>query len=266
MVAPARGNPRLHSRRLADCTPGGSARTPPRQALPGRRFPQGAPSNTVWPRGRVVLHRHFQGPRLGLLKTARVLADDERGLLLWVALGSPMLDRRAVDGRGLRAMPFKEWITTDTKLWDVTWRGPGVLKFLPPGQNHSVWLFRAGDGRFTGYYVNLEEAGVRWDDGDVAGVDIVDQDLDIWKPAAPREPWRWKDEDEFVERLAFPDDYWVRDGPAVRAEGERVIKLIEAGKFPFDGSLLTELPDPQWAVPNRIRDGWDRPRALLSGG
>ena len=139
----------------------------------------------AWDRGRVVLHRHFQGARLGLLKTAFVLADDERGLRLWVPLGAPMLDRRAVDGRGLRAMPFSQWLRTDTKLWEVTWRGPGVLKFLPPGQNHSVWLFRSGDGRFTGYYVNLEEAGVRWDDGDIAGVDIVDQDLDIWAPAGP---------------------------------------------------------------------------------
>jgi Protein of unknown function (DUF402) len=223
----------------------------------------------VWPRGRVVLHRHFQGPRLGLLKTARVLADDERGLLLWVALGSPMLDRRAVDGRGLRAMPFKEWITTDTQLWEVTWRGPGILKFLPPGRDYSVWVFRDSDGRFTGYYVNLEEAAVRWDDGDVAGVDIVDQDLDIWVPArrvgAGRQ-WQWKDEEEFFERLGFPDHYWVKDGDAVRAEGLRVAESIEAGAFPFDGSLLTELPDPDWAVPDRIRDGWDRPRALLSSG
>jgi hypothetical protein len=215
-------------------------------------------------RGRVVLHRHFQGRRLGLLKTARVLADDERGLLLWVALGSPMLDRRAVDGRGLRAMPFQEWITTDTKLWEVTWRGPGVLKFLPHGRDYSVWLFRDGGGRFTGYYVNLEEAGVRWDDGAVAGVDIVDQDLDIWQPAG--QPWRWKDEEEFTERLAFPGHYWVNDADAVRSEGLRVAQDIEAQIFPFDGSLLAELPDPEWVVPGRVPDGWDRPRALMSAG
>ncbi len=217
-----------------------------------------------WERGRVVLHRHFQGARLGLLKTARVLADDERGLLLWVALGTPMLDRRAVDGRGLRSMPFQEWITTDTKLWEVTWRGPGILKFLPPDRDHSVWLFRDGEGRFTGYYVNLEEAGVRWDDGDAAGVDIVDQDLDVW--SEPDRTWRWKDEEEFAERLAFPDHYWVRDGDAVRAEGLRVVKAIEAGEFPFDGSLLSECPDPGWVIPDRVPHHWDRPRALRSAG
>jgi predicted RNA-binding protein associated with RNAse of E/G family len=209
--------------------------------------------------GRVVLHRHFHGHRLGLLKTALVIADDERGLRLWVPHGAPMLDRKAVDGRGLRAMPFSEWLETETKLWEVRWNGPGVVKLLPPGEDHSIWLFRTDAGEFKGWYVNLEESGVRWDDGHVAGVDIVDQDLDIW--VEPDRTWRWKDEDEFAERLAYPRDYWVRDGDAVRAEGERVVKKIGAGDFPFDGSLLDFIPDPRWTVPATVPAGWDRPRA-----
>ena len=75
----------------------------------------------------------------------------------------------------------------------------------------------AATDRFAHWYVNLEEHGVRWDDGSVAGVDVVDQDLDIL--VEPDRSWRWKDEEEFVERLAFPDGYWVPDEAAVRAEG-----------------------------------------------
>ncbi|MEV6963690.1 DUF402 domain-containing protein [Hamadaea sp. NPDC051192] len=209
--------------------------------------------------GRVVLHRHFQGPRLGLLKTSVVLADDDRGLLLWVPRGAPMLDRKAVDGRGLRAMPFAEWLVTETKLWEMIWRGPAILKVLPPGEDYSVWLFRAEDGRFRGWYVNLEEAGVRWDDGAVAGVDIVDQDLDIW--VEPDRSWSWKDEEEFAERLAYPSDYWVADGDAVREVGLRVVKRIEAGEFPFDTSLLGLTGDPMWTGAPIVAAGWDRPRA-----
>ena len=207
--------------------------------------------------GRVVLHRHFQGPRLGLLKTAVVLADDDRGLLLWVPRGAPMLDRKAVDGRGLRAMPFSEWLVTETKLWEMTWRGPAILKVLPPGEDYSVWLFRTEQGAFKGWYVNLEEAGVRWDDGAVAGVDIVDQDLDIW--VEPDRSWSWKDEEEFAERLAFPDHYWVTDEKAVRAEGERVIRIAEAGEFPFDGTWCDYTPPADWDVPDELPPGCDRP-------
>jgi len=222
--------------------------------------------------GRVVLHRHFQGPRLGLLKTAVVLADDERGLLLWVPRGAPMLDRKAVDGRGLRAMPFSEWLVTETKLWETTWRGPAILKVLPPGEDYSVWLFRDDHGSFRGWYVNLEEAAVRWDDETIAGVDIVDQDLDIW--VEPDRSWSWKDEEEFAERLAYAppgslsgeppevqSGYWVSDGDAVRQTGERVIKRIEAGEFPFDTSLLGVTGDPLWTGSAEVPPGWDRPRA-----
>jgi hypothetical protein len=207
----------------------------------------------------VVLHRHFQGARLGLVKTAQVMADDDRGLLLWVPRGAPMLDRKAVDGRGLRAMPFSEWIVTETRLWETTWRGPGILKVLPPGEDYSVWLFRHDSGEFRGWYVNLEEAGVRWDDATVAGVDIVDQDLDIW--VEPDRTWSWKDEEEFAERLAYPHHYWVTDGDAVRETGERVVKRIEAGEFPFDSSLLGVTGDPLWTGALSVPLGWDRSRA-----
>jgi predicted RNA-binding protein associated with RNAse of E/G family len=212
--------------------------------------------------GRVILHRHFHGDRIGLLKTSIVVRDDDQGLLLWVPRGAPMLDRKAVDGRGLRAMPFDEWTVTDTKLWEVNWGGPAILKLLPPGADHSVWWFWDERGAFKVWYVNLEEAGVRWDDGVVAGVDIVDQDLDI--VVAPDRSWRWKDEEEFVERLAYPAHYWVRDEAAVREEGERVVKLIEAGVFPFDGSWCDFRPDPAWSTPAVVPAGWDRPRVVAT--
>jgi len=210
--------------------------------------------------GRVVLHRHWHGDRIGLLKTAVVAADDDRGLLLWVPRGAPMLDRRAVDGRGLRELRFAEWLRTPTELKRVTWGGPGVLMLLPPGEAHSIWWLRHEDGSLRWVYVNLEEPAVRWDDGEVAGVDIIDQDLDV--VVNPDGSWEWKDDDELTERLAFPEGYWVADEEAVRAEGRRLIKRIEAREFPFDGSLLDFAPDPGWTMPPSVPDGWDRPRAF----
>jgi hypothetical protein len=210
--------------------------------------------------GRVLVHRHFQRDRLAWVRVARVVSDDERGLLLWICSGSPLYSRRTVDGRGLRAMPFAEWITQPTRLDAGSWDGPGILKLVPPGAAHSVWWFWGEDGAFAGWYVNLEEPSVRWDDGTVAGVDMTDQDLDIWVP--PDRRWQWKDEGEFVERLGFPEHYWVRDGAAVRAEGLRVIETIEAGAFPFDGTWCDYRPaDPAWLTPPALPAGWDRPRS-----
>jgi hypothetical protein len=209
--------------------------------------------------GRLIMHRNVRHGRLGWVRPARVVCDDDRGLLLWLARGSVVVNEVAADGRGMRAMPFTEWLTLDYRPAIGSWQGPGVLKLLPPGARHSVWWFRDDAGAFTSWYVNLEESGVRWDDGAVAGVDIVDQDLDL--VVRPDRSWEWKDEDEFGERLAYPDDYWVTDEEAVRAEGRRVAEQVEAGRFPFDGTWTDFVPDPSWEVPSALPDGWDRPAA-----
>ncbi|MEV6298645.1 DUF402 domain-containing protein [Actinoplanes sp. NPDC051861] len=210
--------------------------------------------------GRAVLYRNFSAGRLVNVRPCRVVSDDERGLLLWLAAHSPTIIEVAADGRGVRDMPFAEWVTLDHELVPSSWSGPGILKFIPPGSDHSVWFFRTPDGVFKNWYVNLEEHAVRWDDGSIAGVDVVDQDLDI--EVMPDRSWRWKDEDEFAERLALPSHYWVADEAAVWAEGRRVVKHIEAGDFPFDGTWTDFHPDPAWPVPAEVPAGWDRPRAV----
>jgi hypothetical protein len=207
--------------------------------------------------GRLIMHRNVRRGRIGWVRPARVVADDERGLLLWLARDTPVANELAADGRGMRAMPFTEWIATGYVLAPGRWHGPPILMLLPPGAAHSVWWWFDDHGRFASWYVNLEEPGVRWDDGPVAGIDVVDQDLDI--VVRPDRSWAWKDEDEFVERLAFPEHYWVPDEAAVRAEGERVIKQIEAGDFPFDGTWTDFVPDPAWSPPASLPAGWDRP-------
>ncbi|MDG4769695.1 DUF402 domain-containing protein [Solwaraspora sp. WMMD792] len=209
--------------------------------------------------GQLIMHRNVRRGRLGWVRPARVVVDDERGLLVWVDRGSPVVNEVADDGRGMRAMPFTEWITRSYRIKHGRWLGPPVLKFLPAGAAHSVWWFRDDAGNFLNWYVNLEEPGVRWADGDLAGVDVVDQDLDV--VVRPDRSWVWKDEEEFAERLAFPEHYWVRDEAAVRAEGRRVIKIAEAGDFPFDGTWCDFRPDPAWAPPAELPPGWDRPPA-----
>ena len=129
--------------------------------------------------------------------------------------------------------------------------------FLPAGAAHSVWWFCDAQGRFANWYVNLEEPGVRWDDGPVAGVDMVDQDLDIVVRAGPQLAVEGRGRVRRAARL--PEDYWVTDEEAVRAEGERVIELVEAGEFPFDGTWCDFRPPPDWAVPDELPPGWDRP-------
>jgi hypothetical protein len=207
--------------------------------------------------GQVILHRNVRRGRIGWVRPARVVSDDDRGLLIWLARGTPVVNEAYRDGRFLRQIPFLEWAAGPHRHVIGEWNGAGVLKLMPAGACHSVWWFRDDEDRFTAWYVNLEEPAVRWSDpAGAAGVDMIDQDLDII--VRPDRSWEWKDEDEFVERLAHPEHYWVDDEAAVRAEGERVVKQIEAGEFPFDGTWTDFHPDPTWPTPT-LPARWDRP-------
>jgi hypothetical protein len=209
--------------------------------------------------GQLLVHRHFTHKDLVWVPLVRVVSDDERGLLMWMPHGTPMMREVTLDGRGPRGMPFSDWLREPKHMIGDTHRGPDILKFVPPDASHSVWWLFRPPGVFAAWYVNLERPIARWDDGTVAGIDTTDFDLDIW--VWPDRRWQWKDEHELAERLGFPDHYWVSDPEAVWAEGRRVIPKIEAGDFPFDGTWCDFEPDPAWAMPGEVPGGWDRPRA-----
>ncbi|SNY45496.1 hypothetical protein [Paractinoplanes atraurantiacus] len=61
--------------------------------------------------------------------------------------------------------------------------------------------------------------------------------------------WQWKDEGEFAGHVGDPLYYDRVGADAIRAEGERVVKLIEAGDFPFDGTHTGFRAGAGWATP-----------------
>jgi hypothetical protein len=207
--------------------------------------------------GRDVLYRDFRGDgRLVLVMPQRVVADDERGLLTWRPVGTPWLFRRTVDGRDRRAIPLDQCSSVEWRLAPMTWTGMPVLHLFRPGHAHSVWWMFNPDLTLNRWYVNLEAPPAYWTDGELAGVDTFDHALDI--VVAPDRRWRWKDEEEFRERIGHPA-YWTAEQAAdIRAEGERVIAGVEAARFPFDGTWCDFRPDPAWPLPVLPATGWDR--------
>ncbi|HEY2949283.1 MAG TPA: DUF402 domain-containing protein [Micromonosporaceae bacterium] len=183
-------------------------------------------------------------------------SDEAGGLLLWVPVGAGFARRVDDDGRPLGEVPVDGFGAARMEV--TTWAEQDVLILMPPGAEYSVWWFFA-HGVFAGWYVNLEERAVRWP----GGVDTMDRTLDV-RVSADR-AWAWKDEIEFARHVGAPG-YWDAGGAAaIRAEGERVIKLIESGDFPFDGTWCDFRPDPAWPVPATLPPGWDRPRTYADG-
>jgi hypothetical protein len=215
--------------------------------------------------GEVLVRRYWRGGRLQRLYLVRVAADDDRGLRLWMPAGSPWWrvtgpDEEAADrdasAEGARARLVRE-----------VWSGPDVLIWLPEQTPYAVsWLW--DDGSFAGWRATLEEPSVRWADRGCAGVDTADHGVEL--VVRPDYAWRWQARDTGSGPDASRDDDPRTDpafdwatvpSPATRANGERVVKLVEARAFPFDGTWRGFRPDASWTVP-ALPHGYDRPRAV----
>jgi Protein of unknown function (DUF402) len=201
--------------------------------------------------GQTVLRRYFVDGKISFLNVGRVEADDELGLRMWIPIGAPFWRRLTVDGRDGHTATVEE--LADAELGELTWTGSHVLVYMPPGPASSVWWFFDPDGEFAGWYVNLEDPYARW----AGGVDTADHALDL--VVGRDRSWRWKDEDEFAERTGHPLYWTAEQAAAIRAEGERLAGLAEAGAFPFDGAWCDLRPDPGWPPLTRPA-GWDVPR------
>jgi hypothetical protein len=199
--------------------------------------------------GQLVVRRFIHSDqRIAAVRAALVVADDQRGLLLWSDVGSATMRRTDLAGRPTRHLPIAAELAMPTMLSPGRREAFRSLLLMPPGAAHSVSWGWLPDGTFTGWYVNLETPARRW----FGGVDTHDQTLDVLVTAD--RAWLWKDEEDLAAR------YTQAQASEIRDEGTRVIALVEAGEFPFNGELRDFVPDRSW-LPAPLPAWWDAVRA-----
>jgi hypothetical protein len=177
----------------------------------------------VW-RGRVWRAQAF-----------RVVRETSELLALWSPAGAPTKLPADGDGRRLR-IPGEDWVLEDSVA-----KLSGLL-VARPGAAHSLYHFYA-NGRFTHWYVNLEEPLRR----SAVGWDTFDHKLDVVVSAD--RSWRLKDEDELEAAARLG----LLDADVVRAEAKRVIASLD--EF-LPSGWESWRPDPAWRVP-RLPPGWE---------
>jgi hypothetical protein len=194
-----------------------------------------------WQPGDSVVLRYFsRGRPSGALPTRLVSNGGDRAL--WVPSGTP-LKWAGLNGRHIREAPLRERFTQPWSPIDRPWTGDGVLILGRPGRAHSIWLFR-DDGRFAGWYVNLEAPWRPYRHG----FDTEDHALDIWVEGDGS--WRWKDEDELA--VAVDVGFFTpAQAEAFRAEGECVV-----AEWPFPTGWEEWQADPAWPLLELPPD-WD---------
>ena len=194
--------------------------------------------------GETVVRRFLHADRrIAAVQAARVVSDDDRGLLLFVDIGAESMRRTDLTGAPTRHLSVADELAMPTMLSPVRRETFRSLLLLPPGAPHSVSWSWLADGTFAGWYANLETPARRW----AGGVDSHDQTLDVLVSAD--HSWFFKDEED----LSSLDP---AEAAAVRAEGERLGKLAETATFPFDGTWLGFTPPPEWK-PATLPPWWD---------
>jgi hypothetical protein len=205
----------------------------------------------MWRAGDVLTLRWLRNDPADLIAPVRMVEHDDRRTILYLAAGTPLKARADRDGVLIgRDRPFLERERQIASLVDTTWTTNHTLMVHEPHRLGSAWLFwNESDWSFQGYYVNLqaplEASSVGYDTADFLLDIVVDPDLS----------WSWKDEEEFDEALEHEIIAPVLLH-AVKADGRRFVREIEARQWPFDGSLESWRPDSGWHIPE-LPDGWE---------
>ena len=173
----------------------------------------------------------------------RVVRDDERGLVAWLAPGTELLSSAPDDGLALRDRPLAERFLGERVATLGSWQGGGILRIAPTGRPWSVWVFLEDDGSLAGHYVNLELPHLRCA-GETNTRDLI---LDLWLEASG-ELWL-KDADELEAAVAHgPLSADLAEEIRAVAEWARA-ELVEGRGWPLDDEWTTWRPPAGWTVP-----------------
>ncbi|MGH3329335.1 MAG: DUF402 domain-containing protein [Streptomycetales bacterium] len=219
----------------------------------GPGAPQAGSYDGSWRPGDQILWRYCLNGEVRDARPVTVVADTPELTVAWLAPDTPIRRPVLADGSAIRSAPLSQrflrgWSTTQT-----TWHGPGILKLLPWGAAHSVWVVWRPDGTLRGWYVNLEARQGRW----WGGIDTTDHVLDLWVGADRRV--EWKDEDEFAAAQQA-GRFTAAEAQRIRSEGERVSDIAARWDSPFRDGWEDFQPDPAWPLPP-LPDHWASPPA-----
>jgi len=195
--------------------------------------------------GDVLVTREVWRARFWAARAMVCLEDSADLIAMWLPRGAQCYFPRALDGGRLR-VPSEDWVLYE-RIWDLH----DNVVLVRPSEAYALHLIFEHDGTPRKLYVNLQEPLRRT----ARGFDYMDLALDV-VIAADRSAWEWKDEDDLAAFVTH-DLLTPEQAAAVRAEGERVIALAEAGADLFDDPWR-RWPRPDGLPIPELPAGWDK--------
>jgi hypothetical protein len=204
----------------------------------------------MWKPGDVIVYRDVAQQWIWFAIPMTVVQDTPDWLALYWRAGTPVKVRTYDISHHLR--PKEAHTPEKIPLVDSLWVNTDVLCLIQPGTGHSVDLiWKTGTALLSCWYINLQRPICRTP----IGIDTMDYYLDL-VISPDLKSFRWKDEDEFAEAVEIGVISSI-EAQSIRAEGERVIGLLQDHRPPFCDGWQRWIPPADLNIPV-FPDGWDR--------
>jgi len=205
----------------------------------------------LWKSGDVIVWRGIYRNQVWHAQPVIVVEDTPEEMCVTLLPGTECVAPEGyLDGKdsAKRRWSFKE---KDWKLENYAWRTNRLLILLEPDTYYSTMFFwRADSNDFLLYYINFQLPFQR----SHCGIDTLDLDLDLI--INPDFSFRWKDEDDYQKAIdhevIMPE--WTQ---AIEIAKNEIFNKLEKRQYPYDGSWLNWMPDPNW-LPPKLPENWDK--------
>ncbi|MBN2116542.1 MAG: DUF402 domain-containing protein [Anaerolineales bacterium] len=146
---------------------------------------------------------------------------------------------------------WDEYIKDNWNLQPYVWHTNRLLILLQPEKYYaSFYFWQADTNQFLCYYVNFQLPFRRTE----IGFDTFDLELDI--VVEPTYKWRWKDVEDYQRGIecGILRKEWTQE---IEAAQQEIFARLEKCQYPYDGTWLGWMPDPQWRPPT-LPENWDK--------
>ena len=205
----------------------------------------------MWEPGETVTWRGIYRNRVWHAQTVIVVRDAPNETVVALLPGTECIAPEGyLQGKdsNKRRWNFKE------KNWQLeaySWRTNRLLLLLEPEKYYStIYFWNHESNEFLCYYINFQLPFQR----SHYGIDTLDLDLDLI--IHPDFSYEWKDVDDYQKAIEYEIILpgWVQGIEEAKSD---IFNTLEKRQYPFDGSWLNWMPDPNWAPP-KLPENWDK--------
>ena len=209
----------------------------------------------MWKSGDHVALRGVYNKRVWYIQSALVVQDGPEEVALAILPGAECTAPEGyINGKHGPNRQWDRWedyVTDNWKMQSYIWHTNRLLILLQPEKYYAtVYFWQANENRFLCYYINFQLPFQRTK----IGFDTLDLELDII--IEPTFEWQWKDMDDYQSGIVHGVilSKWMQ---GIEEAQKEIFEKLEKHHYPFDGTWLNWMPDPDWSPP-KLPENWDK--------